>query len=120
MNSRNLYLPISQEDLQKRGIQQLDFVFVSGDAYVDHATFAAPLLGRLLESKGYTVGIIPQPDWKSSADFMILGRPRLAFLVTAGAMDSMVANYTANNKPRSADAYSHGGMAGKQIGRAHV
>ncbi|MBQ7366187.1 MAG: YgiQ family radical SAM protein [Spirochaetaceae bacterium] len=120
MNSRNLYLPISQEDLQKRGIQQLDFVFVSGDAYVDHATFAAPLLGRLLESKGYTVGIISQPDWKSSADFMVLGRPRLAFLVTAGAMDSMVANYTANNKPRSTDAYSHGGMAGKRPDRALI
>ncbi len=120
MNSRNLYLPISQEDLQKRGIQQLDFVFISGDAYVDHATFAAPLLGRLLESKGYTVGIIPQPDWKSTADFMVLGRPRLAFLVTAGAMDSMVANYTANNKPRSSDAYSHGGMAGKRPDRALI
>ncbi len=120
MHPHDPYLPISQEDLQKRGIQQLDFVFVSGDAYVDHATFAAPLLGRLLEAKGYTVGIIPQPDWKSTADFMVLGRPRLAFLVTAGAMDSMVANYTANNKPRSTDAYSHGGMAGRRPDRALI
>ena len=65
-----------------------------------------------MESKGFTVGIIPQPNWKTTTDFMKLGRPRLAFLVTAGAMDSMVANYTANNKPRSQDAYSHGGEAG--------
>ncbi len=120
MHPHDPYLPICQDDLNRRGIRQLDFVFVSGDAYVDHATFAAPLLGRLLEATGYTVGIIPQPDWRSTADFTALGRPRLAFLVTAGAMDSMVANYTANNKPRSSDAYSHGGMAGKRPDRALI
>ncbi|MDE6735891.1 MAG: YgiQ family radical SAM protein [Treponemataceae bacterium] len=113
-------LPVCKQDLLERGIDQLDFVFVSGDAYVDHASFAAALLGRLLESHGYTVGIIAQPDWKKTESFTVLGRPRLAFLVSAGAMDSMVANYTANNKPRSDDAYAHGGVAGHRPDRAII
>ena len=113
-------LPVCKQDLLDRGIAQLDFVFVSGDAYVDHASFAAALLGRLLESHGYTVGIIPQPDWKDAESFTVLGRPRLAFLVSAGAMDSMVSNYTANNKPRSEDAYAHGGVAGHRPDRALI
>ena len=106
------FLPVSQDDLRARNIQQLDFVFVSGDAYVDHPSFASALLGRWLEKHGYTVGIIPQPDYKNVEAFRVLGKPRLAFLVSAGAMDSMVSNYTANNKPRSEDAYAHGGVAG--------
>lgn len=116
----NTFLPVSQADLAERGISQLDFVFVSGDAYVDHASFAAALLGRLLESHGYTVGIIAQPDWKKAESFTVLGRPKLAFLVSAGAMDSMVSNYTANNKPRSEDAYAHGGVAGHRPDRALI
>lgn len=112
------FLPVSQADLDARGISQLDFVFVSGDAYVDHPSFAAALLGRLLESHGYSVGIIPQPDFKNAESFRILGKPRLAFLVSAGAMDSMVSNYTANNKPRSEDSYAHGGVAGHRPDRA--
>lgn len=116
----NLFLPVSKEDLASRGIEQLDFVFVSGDAYVDHSSFAAALLGRLLESKGFSVGIIAQPDWKDVASFTKLGRPKLAFLVSAGAMDSMVSNYTANNKPRSSDAYAHGGEAGHRPDRAII
>ncbi|MCR5723790.1 MAG: YgiQ family radical SAM protein [Treponema sp.] len=114
------FLPVSKQDLLDRGIDQLDFVFVSGDAYVDHASFAAALLGRLLESRGYTVGVIPQPDWKKTESFTVLGRPRLAFLVSAGAMDSMVSNYTANNKPRSEDVYAHGGVAGHRPDRAII
>ena len=114
------FLPVCRQDLLDRGIDQLDFVFVSGDGYVDHASFAAALLGRLLESHGYTVGIIPQPDWKKTESFTLLGRPRLAFLVSAGAMDSMVSNYTANNKPRSEDVYAHGGVAGHRPDRALI
>ena len=114
------FLPVCRQDLLDRGIDQLDFVFVSGDGYVDHASFASALLGRLLESHGYTVGIIPQPDWKKTESFTLLGRPRLAFLVSAGAMDSMVSNYTANNKPRSEDVYAHGGVAGHRPDRALI
>ncbi len=114
------FLPASSADLEEREISQLDFIIVSGDAYVDHSSFAAALLGRLLESKGYATGIIPQPNWKATDSFTVLGRPRLAFLVTAGAMDSMVSNYTANNKPRSSDAYSHGGEAGHRPDRAVI
>lgn len=114
------FLPVSQADLDARGISQLDFVFVSGDAYVDHASFASALLGRLLESHGYTCGIIAQPDWKKTESFTVLGRPKLGFLVSAGAMDSMVSNYTANNKPRSEDAYAHGGVAGHRPDRALI
>ena len=115
-----MFLPVCRKDLEERGIAQLDFVFVSGDAYVDHPSFAAALLGRLLESHGYTVGVLCQPDWKSAENFKALGQPRLAFLVTAGAMDSMVSNYTANNKPRSEDSYSHGGEKGHRPDRAVI
>ena len=117
---KTTFLPVCKQDLLDRGIDQLDFVFVSGDAYVDHASFAAALLGRLLESHGYTVGVIPQPDWNNVESFTVLGRPRLAFLVSAGAMDSMVSNYTANNKPRSEDVYAHGGVAGHRPDRALI
>ncbi len=115
-----MFLPVNQKDLAERGISQLDFVIVSGDAYVDHASFAAALLGRLLEKNGYSVGIIPQPNWKKAEAFTILGKPKLAFLVSAGAMDSMVSNYTANNKPRSTDAYAHGGEVGHRPDRAII
>jgi uncharacterized radical SAM protein YgiQ len=93
---------------------------VTADAQVDHPSFAAALLSRWLESQGFTVGIIAQPHWGSAEAFTQWGRPRYAFLVTAGAMDSMVANYTANKKPRSADAYSHGGEAGHRPDRALI
>ncbi|MCQ2242355.1 MAG: YgiQ family radical SAM protein [Treponema sp.] len=102
----------------ERNIDQVDFVFVSGDAYVDHPSFAAALLGRLLEANGYTVAILAQPDWKNVEEFRKFGQPKLGFLVSAGAMDSMVSNYTANNKPRSEDVYAHGGVAGHRPDRA--
>lgn len=116
----NPFLPVTQQDLLDRGISEVDFVFVSGDAYVDHASFASALLGRLLEANGYSVAILPQPDWKNVEEFRKFGRPRLGFLVSAGAMDSMVSNYTANNKPRSEDVYAHGGVAGHRPDRALI
>lgn len=119
-SDRKLFLPVSLSDMKERGWNECDFVFVSGDAYVDHPSFAAALLGRLLESHGYKVGIIAQPDWKNADSFRVLGKPRLAFLVSAGAMDSMVSNYTANNKPRSSDAYALGGEAGHRPDRALI
>ena len=116
----NPFLPVTQQDLLDRGISEVDFVFVSGDAYVDHASFASALLGRLLEANGYSVAILPQPDWKNVEEFRKFGRPKLGFLVSAGAMDSMVSNYTANNKPRSEDVYAHGGVAGHRPDKALI
>ena len=112
------YVPVCKVDLIERGIEEVDFVFVSGDGYVDHPSFAAALLCRLLEANGYTVGLLAQPDWKNVEAFKEFGRPKLGFLVSGGAMDSMVSNYTANNKPRSEDAYAHGGVAGHRPDRA--
>ena len=86
----NAFLPISKQDMEERGISQLDFVYVCGDAYVDHPSFGHAIISRLLEQHGYTVGIIPQPDWKDDASISVLGEPRLGFLVSAGNMDSMV------------------------------
>ena len=106
--------------MKERGIEQLDFVFVSGDGYVDHPSFAVAILGRLLESHGFTVGVIAQPDWTKVESFQVLGQPRLAFLVSSGAMDSMVSNYTANNKPRGEDVYAHGGEKGHRPDRALI
>lgn len=120
MNKSNEFLPISYEEMKKRAWTECDFVFVSADAYVDHPSFAAALLGRLLEKNGYRVGIIAQPDFTKEESFKIFGRPRLAFLVSGGAMDSMVSNYTANNKPRSEDAYAHGGEKGHRPDRAII
>ena len=117
MNSSD-FLPVCRQDLIDRNIEQVDFVFVSGDAYVDHPSFAASLLGRLLEANGYTVAILAQPDYRNVEEFRQFGQPKLGFLVSAGAMDSMVSNYTANNKPRSEDAYAHGGVAGHRPDRA--
>ncbi len=112
------HLPMSLVDARARGIDELDVVFVSGDAYVDHPSFANALLGRVLEAAGFRVGIIAQPDWRSVEDFRALGRPRLFFAVSAGNMDSMINHYTANRKPRSDDAYSPGGLAGRRPDRA--
>ncbi|MDR3342825.1 MAG: YgiQ family radical SAM protein [Treponema sp.] len=112
------FLPLSPGDMDDRGWEVCDFVFVSGDAYVDHPSFAVALVSRVLEDAGYRVGIIPQPNWKDPAAYTVLGRPRLGFLVGAGNMDSMVAHYTAAKKPRSEDAYSPGGTAGLRPDRA--
>lgn len=104
--------------MKKQGIRQLDFVYVIGDAYVDHPSFGAAIISRVLTSFGYTVGIIAQPDWKDPSSIERLGEPRLAFLVSSGNMDSMVNHYTVAKKRRSSDAYSPGGKAGMRPDRA--
>lgn len=112
------FLPISQQDMQQRGWDQLDFVLVSGDAYVDHPSFGAAIIGRWLEASGFRVGIIAQPDWTISESFSLLGTPRLGFLVTSGNMDSMVNHYSVAKKRRKSDAFSPGGTIGKRPDRA--
>ena len=114
------YLPISKEDMKKRGIEQLDFVYVIGDAYVDHPSFGPAIISRVLEANGYQVGIIAQPDWKDEKSIQILGKPRLGFLVSAGNMDTMVNHYTVAKKHRKVDAYSPGGVMGKRPDRATI
>lgn len=114
----NPFLPVCKEDMAERGIDQLDFILITGDSYVDHPSFGIAIISRVLESKGYTVGIIAQPDWKSDRDFKKLGTPKYAFLVSAGNIDSMVAHYTAAKRKRSDDAYTAGGKAGKRPDRA--
>jgi uncharacterized radical SAM protein YgiQ len=106
--------------MEALGWESCDFIFVSGDAYVDHPSFAAALICRVLEAEGFRTGIIPQPDWKNPASFRVLGRPRLAFLAGSGNMDSMVARYTAARKPRSRDAYSPSGRPGLRPDRALI
>ena len=114
------FLPISREDMKKRGWEQCDFVFVIGDAYVDHHSFGPAIISRVLESHGFKVGIIAQPDWKDENSVKILGRPRLGFLVCAGNMDTMVNHYTVNKKHRRFDNYSPGGVMGKRPDRATI
>jgi uncharacterized radical SAM protein YgiQ len=108
------FLPISASDMKDRGWTECDFVYVIGDAYVDHSSFGPAIISRLLESFGYKVGIISQPDWKNKDSIAILGKPRLGFLVSAGNMDSMVNHYTVNKKHRHNDAYTPGGVMGKR------
>lgn len=114
------FLPINKDDMKERGWDQLDFVLVSGDAYVDHPSFGAAVIGRVLENRGYKVGIIAQPSWQDTADFKILGKPKLGFLVTAGNIDSMVNHYTVAKKKRSDDLYSPGGKGGYRPDRASI
>lgn len=114
------FLPVSKEDMEARGIDELDFVYVTGDAYVDHPSFGAAIICRLIESLGYTIGIIPQPDWHTTADFCRLGRPRYGFMVSSGNIDSMVNNYTVAKNRRSEDSYSPGGKNGKRPDRAVI
>jgi len=115
-----LFIPISKADMERRGWEQLDFLFISGDAYVDHPSFGPAIICRLLEKHGYRVGIIPQPDWRSHDDFKRLGKPRLGVLVSAGNMDSMLNKYTAAKKYRSRDNYSPGGVSGRRPDRATI
>lgn len=116
----NKFLPISKEDMLERGWDSLDFIIVSGDAYVDHPSFGAAIIGRVLENRGYKVGIIAQPSWQDNRDFKRLGKPRLGFLVTAGNIDSMVNHYTVAKKRRRDDLYSPGGRGGLRPDRATV
>lgn len=116
----NNYLPISMEDIIDRGWTGLDFIIVTGDAYVDHHSFGTAIISRVLESEGYKVGIIAQPDWKNTSDFEKLGKPRLGFLVNAGNMDSMVNHYTVSKKIREKDMYSPGAKMGLRPDRATI
>ncbi len=116
----NGFLPVSRQDMTERGIEQLDFVYVIGDAYVDHPSFGHAIISRVLEAHGYTVGIISQPDWRDDESISILGRPRLAFLISGGNMDSMVNHYFVSKKKRPSDAYTPGGVMGKRPDYATV
>lgn len=116
----NDLLPLSKEEMTERGWDACDIILITADAYVDHPSFGAAMIGRVLENAGYRVGIIAQPDCRSVEDFRQLGRPRLFFAITAGNIDSMVANYTANKKPRSGDDYSPGGIKGARPDRACI
>lgn len=116
----NHFLPISKEELENRGWERPDFIIVSGDAYVDHPSFGAAVIGRYLEAHGFKVGIIAQPDWKDPAAFKKLGKPLLAFLITGGNIDSMVNHFTVAGKRRKKDAYSPGGKSGLRPDRAAI
>lgn len=116
--NRDGFLPVCREDMERRGWDELDFIFVSGDAYVDHPSFGPAIICRLLEAHGYRVGIIPQPDWRTKEDFLRFGRPRLAFLVSSGNMDSLLNKFTAAKKRRSTDAYSPGGAPDRRPAHA--
>ena len=112
------FLPICRKDMEDRGITQFDFVYIIGDAYVDHPSFGHAIISRMLESRGYSVGIISQPDWKDENSIAIYGEPRLAFLISAGNMDSMVNHYFVSKKHRPTDAYTPGGEINKRPDRA--
>ena len=113
-------LPMSRDEMDDLGWDSCDIIIVTGDAYVDHPSFGMAIIGRLLESQGFRVGIISQPDWRSAEDFRKLGKPNLFYGIAAGNMDSMVNHYTADRKPRSDDAYTAGAKAGKRPNRATV
>lgn len=115
-----MFLPITAEEMQQRGWQQPDFLYVVGDAYVDHPSFGHAIISRVLEDAGFRVAILSQPDWRDKRDFLQFGRPRLGVLITAGNMDSMVNHYTASRKKRSNDSYTPGGQAGKRPDRAVI
>jgi uncharacterized radical SAM protein YgiQ len=114
------FLPVDKKDLRERKIDQLDIIILTGDAYIDHPSFGPVLIDRYLEAHGFTVGIIAQPDWKKDDDFLKLGQPRLFFGVSAGNLDSMVANYTADRKVRRTDMYSPGNEGGHRPDRATI
>ena len=119
MDERN-FLPVSREDMERRGWQEYDFLLVTGDAYVDHPSFGAAVIGRVLEREGWRVAVLAQPDWHSADAFRAMGRPRLGVLVGAGNLDSMVAHYTAAKRRRSEDFYSPGRRAGRRPDRAVI
>ncbi|MBQ9915421.1 MAG: YgiQ family radical SAM protein, partial [Clostridia bacterium] len=114
------FLPVCQKDMAELGWDSLDVLYITGDAYVDHPSFAVSVITRVLTAAGYRVGIISQPDWQSKESFQILGKPRLCVMIGAGNLDSMVAHYTAAKKKRSQDLYSPGGTSGKRPDRATV
>ena len=118
--SENKFLPICKKDMEERGWEVCDFIIVTGDAYIDHHSFGTAVISRVLENAGYKVGIISQPNWNNIDDFKKLGRPRLAFLVNSGNMDSMVNHYTVSKRIREKDYYSPGGKMGLRPDRATI
>ena len=116
----NQFLPICKEDMAARGWDTCDFIIVTADAYIDHHSFGTAIISRVLESAGYKIGIIAQPDWKTTDDFMKLGRPRLGFLVNGGNMDPMVNHYTVSKRQREKDMYSPGGKMGMRPDRSTI
>ena len=114
------FLPITKEECDSLGWGVPDFVYVSGDAYVDHPSFGTAIITRVLENAGFKVAVLAQPDYKSAEDFKRFGKPRLGFLVSSGNIDSMVAHYTVSKKKRSYDYYSAGGKMGKRPDRAVI
>ncbi|WP_343252859.1 YgiQ family radical SAM protein [Ligaoa zhengdingensis] len=114
------FLPLNQQEMTERGWDGVDFVCVTGDAYVDHPSFGIAIVSRVLEAEGFRVGMIAQPDWRSAKSFNVFGRPRYGYFVTGGNIDSMVAHYTAAKRRRSDDAYTPGGKAGKRPDRATI
>ena len=120
MRAREDFLPVNKSDLQARSWSEVDFVYVTGDAYVDHPSFGVAIISRVLESAGFRVAILSQPDYKTAESFKVFGKPRLGFLVTSGNIDSMVAHYTVSKKRRSYDYYSPGGKMGARPDRAVI
>ena len=120
MKINNEFLITTKKEMEERGISELDFIIVTGDAYIDHPSFGTAIIGRHLESIGFSIGVIPQPNWKEKESFMVLGRPKYAFLVNSGNLDSMVNHYTASKKKRNDDVYTEGGVAGKRPDRAVI
>ena len=120
MRSRLDFLPVNMNDVKARNWSAVDFVYVTGDAYVDHPSFGAAIITRILEADGFRVAVLSQPDYKSCEDFKRFGRPRLGFLVSSGNIDSMVAHYTVSKKKRSYDYYSAGGKMGARPDRAVI
>ena len=120
MKTNTKFLPINKEDMQRAGLDELDFVIITGDAYVDHPSFGTAIISRILQDEGFTVGIIAQPDWTNVEDFKKLGKPKLGFLINSGNIDSMVNHYTVAKKKRHDDLYSPGGHGGKRPDRALI
>ena len=120
MSDRSLFPVTTAQDMHERGWDAPDFVYVSGDAYVDHPSFGAAIIFRILENAGYRVAVLAQPNWKRCDDFTRFGRPNYGFLVSSGVIDSMVNHYTAAKKRRSSDVYTPGGRAAKRPDRALI
>ena len=108
------FLPVTKKEMLERGWEKPDFVYVIGDAYIDHSSFGPAIISRVLEANGFKVAVISQPDWKNDDSISVFGEPELGFLVSAGNMDSMVNHYTVNKKHRHEDAYTPGGVSGKR------
>ena len=116
----NEFLPVNKADMEALGWEQLDFIIVSADAYVDHASFGHAIISRVLVDAGYKVGIIPQPKWREVEAFKVLGRPRLGFLISGGNIDSMVNHYSVNKRQRDEDSFSPGGKSGFRPNRPSI